>query len=105
MNDIPYEKINWEVLPKSHSDRSMNLNRQLHKIVTYYWISREHVKELTAVMLFSLISVALFHPTATLIWTQMLPAPLQEAEHTSLVVEYNMPKFSRAKKIFACIFY
>lgn len=42
------------------------------------------MKDLTAVMLFSLINVlALFHPIATLIWTQMLPAPLQEAEHTS----------------------
>lgn len=84
-SDIPHEKMNWEFLPKSLTlTRSINLNRQPHKIVTYYWFRREDVKDLTAVMLFSLINVlALFHPIATLIWTQMLPAPLKEAEHTS----------------------
>lgn len=44
-NDTPHKKLG--VLTKeSYSDRSINFNRQLHKIVTYYWISKEHVQEL-----------------------------------------------------------
>lgn len=47
---------NMGVLAKeSYSNRSINLNRQTHQILIYYWISNEYVKELATVTLIVLM--------------------------------------------------